>query len=141
MKIKFYLIITLLFFVACNETMDEPIPASASLMVGKWKLTEAFVSTGGPQYWIDVENGQELEFFANETFYSDRFTECMDGIFSIEANKLLLEYTCDGFNSEAENNDGFITYNLEFFSNYFMLTPTSGFLCTEGCSYKYIKQE
>ncbi|WP_405567270.1 lipocalin family protein [Polaribacter sp. Asnod6-C07] len=141
MKIKYYLIITLLFFVACNKTMDESIPVSTSLMVGKWKLTEAYISAGGPQYWVDVENGQELEFFDNETFYSDRFTECMDGKFSVEGSKLLLEYTCDGFDNEAENDEGLITYNLDFFTNYFILTPTSGPLCIEGCSYKYKKEQ
>ena len=137
MKFQYYLIATLLFFIACNETMDEPIPANKSLIVGKWKKTEAFISSGGPQYWVDVENGEEIEFFDNGTFSSNRFTECMVGNFSIKENKLLLEYNCNGFNTQLENEEGFITYELEFYSNYFILTPTSGPICIEGCSYKY----
>jgi hypothetical protein len=137
MKFQYYLIALLLLFLACNETMDEPIPANESLLEGKWKQTEAYISSGGPQYWIDVENGEEIEFFNNATFSSNRFTECALGNFSIEENKLLLEYNCTGFNSQSENEEGFITYELEFYSNYFILTPTSGPICIEGCSYKY----
>lgn len=137
MKFKFDVIATLLFFVACNETMDEPITADESLIAGNWKQTEAFISAGGPQYWIAVENGEEIEFFENGTFSSDRFTECIVGNFSINENKLLLEYNCTGFKTQSENEEGFITYELEFYSNYIILTPTSGPICIEGCSYKY----
>ena len=139
MKFKYYLIATLLFCIACDETMDEPITADESLIVGKWKQTEAYISAGGPQYWVDVENGEEIEFFKNGTFSSDRFIECSVGNFSIEENKLLLEYNCMGFSTQSENEEGFITYELEFHMNYFILTPTSGPICIEGCSYKYQK--
>ena len=94
MKFKYYLIATLLFFIACDKTMDEPLTEDESLIVGKWKNTEAYISAGGPQYWVDVENGAEIEFFENGTFSSDRFTECITGNFSIEENKLLLDYNC-----------------------------------------------
>jgi len=120
--------------------MDRPLTPNESLMVGKWKQTKAYISSGGPQYWVDTENGVEIEFFKNGTFSSDRFSECISGNFSIEENKLLLKYNCLGFNTDVENEEGFITYNLEFFSDYFILTPTSGPICIEGCSYKYQKE-
>ena len=141
MKLKFYLMTSLLLFIACDNAMNDPITANESLMVGKWKQTKAYISSGGPQYWVDTENGEEIDFFENGTFSSDRFTECVTGNFSIVENKLLLQYNCVGFNPEAENNEGFITYKLEFFSNYFILTPTSGPICIEGCSYKYQKKK
>ncbi|MEB8346792.1 hypothetical protein OO010_12090 [Flavobacteriaceae bacterium KMM 6898] len=140
MKVKYYLIAALLFFIACDKSKDEPITADESLMVGKWEQTEAFISAGGPQYWVDVENGEEIEFFENGTFSSNRFTKCRIGKFSIVENKLFLEYDCDGFDTQSENDEGFITYELEFSSNYFILTPTSGPICIEGCSYKYQKK-
>jgi len=140
MKFKYYFIVSLLFFIACDKT-DEPIIANETLIAGKWKLTEASISAGGPQYWIDVENGEEIDFFENGTFSSNRFTECSNGNFSIIENELLLEYECTEFNTESENNEGIITYKLEFYSNYFILTPTSGTICTEGCSYKYQNKE
>lgn len=140
MKFKHYFIISLLFFIACDKT-DEPIVADESLIAGKWKNTEAYISAGGPHYWINVENGAEIEFFESGTFSSNRFTECTNGDFSIVENELLLEYSCDGFNSVAENDEGLITYKLEFYSNYFILTPTSGPICIEGCSSKFQRIE
>jgi len=136
-KLCLTLILGLILFTGCNNNNDEPIPANESLMAGKWKQTEAFISSGGPQYWVAVENGEEIEFFDNSAFSSNRFTECMAGNFSIERNKLLLAYNCNGFSTPSENEEGFITYELNFYSNYFILTPTSGPICIEGCSYKY----
>ncbi|ULC60292.1 hypothetical protein MBM09_04705 [Flaviramulus sp. BrNp1-15] len=140
MKFKLYLIGFLLFFNACDKT-DEPIFVDENLIAGKWVLTEAYISAGGPQYWIDIDNGEEIEFFENGTFSSNKFSECITGNFSIVENKLLLKYNCIGFTSNAENEDGFITYKLEFFSDYFILTPTSGAICIEGCSSKYQKKK
>ena len=140
-KLKYYLIAVLIFCFGCNKTSDEPIIADASTISGKWKETEAFISAGGPQYWVNVENGEEIEFLENGTFTSDRFTECIGGNYSIANNELQLKYNCDGFNSESENEEGFITYKIEIFSNYFLLTPTSGPICIEGCSYKYEKKK
>jgi hypothetical protein len=140
MNSKYYLITFLILLIACDKA-DEPIIADEILMVGKWKITEAYISAGGPQYWIDVENGEEIDFFENGIFSSNRFTECTNGNFSILENELLLEYNCTGFNTESENEDGFITYKLELYTNYFILTPTSGPICIEGCSYKYQKKE
>lgn len=141
MKFNYFLIASLLFFIACDKD-DIPIPADESLIVGKWKNTEAYISAGGPQYWIDVEDGVEIVFFEDSTFYSNRFTECTGGNFSIVENELLLEYSCDGFDSGFENEDGFIIYKLEFYSSYFNLTLKSGsFFCTEGCSSKFQKIE
>ena len=137
MKFQYFLIATLLLFIACDKTIDEAIPADESLIAGKWEQTEAYISSGGPQYWVDVENGEEIEFSDNGTFTSNRFTECMVGNFSIVENKLLLKFNCDGFKTQSENEEGFITYKLEFYSSYFILTPTSGPICIEGCSYKY----
>lgn len=140
MKYKYFLITALVFFIACDKT-DESIIANETLIAGKWEQTEAYISAGGPQYWIDVENGDEFNFFENGTFSSNKFTECTDGYFSIIENELLLEYDCSEFSTEFENEQGFITYALEFYSDYFIVTPTSGPICTEGCSFKYQKTQ
>lgn len=132
---KLFCIFILIFgFYSCTQDSEN------SDLNGKWKLSEAYISAGGPQYWVDVENGEEIEFFESGTFNSDRFNECTTGSFSIEQNELLLEYSCSEFNPISENENGFITYKLEIHSNYFVLTPTSGPICIEGCSYKYQKK-
>lgn len=137
MKLQHYLVPFLLLFICCDEAMEEPIESEVSLMVGKWQLTEAYISSGGPQYWVDVENGEELEFYQDNTFSSNKFTECTNGNFTMGENDLLLEYSCSDFDPQSENEDGFITYKMEIYSNYIILTPTSGPICIEGCSYKY----
>ncbi|MBJ2173064.1 hypothetical protein JBL43_02365 [Aureibaculum sp. A20] len=137
MKTSFYLFSILVLFIACDDATDEPLTANETLMVGEWKQNEAYISDGGPQYWIDVENGEEIKFKTDGTFSSNNYTECSTGNFSVNENKLFLEYDCDGFETISENENGIITYNIELYSNYFILTPTSGPICIEGCSYKY----
>ena len=61
-------------------------------------------------------------------------------MYSIEEGMLLLNYDCDEIDAELVNTEGFVTYNLEFYKSYFVLTPTSGPICIEGCSYKYQSQ-
>ncbi len=136
-KLSILMILGVLLFTSCNNNDDESTIANESLIIGKWKQTEAYISSGGPQYWVDSENGEEIEFFEDGTFSSDRFTECSIGIFLTEEEKLILEYNCIEFNTDSENEEGFITYKLELYSDYFILTPTSGPICIEGCSYKY----
>ena len=133
-----YVFILVFSFYSCNT--DDQIDLKGSNLVGEWKLSEAYISAGGPQYWVDIENGEEIRFFRNGTFISDRFKECSTGFFSIKKEELVLTYSCSEFHPITENEEGFITYKLELSSNYFILTPTSGPICIEGCSYKYRKE-
>lgn len=139
MKSTVTLLAVLLLFTACDKNSSGPINADEVSIAGTWILTEAYISTGGPQYWTDVEDGEEITFFDDGTFASNRFSECETGNFSMTDNELLLEYDCNGFDVVSENEEGLITYALELFSDYFILTPTSGPICIEGCSYKYEK--
>lgn len=107
-------------------------------IVGSWKLVEANISAGGPQYWQEIENGEEFEFLSNGNFSSNKYAECTGGEFSIKSNELRLIYDCNGFNPPIENSEGVVTYEITFASDYFILTPTS-VICVEGCSYKYKK--
>ena len=138
MKNLIYLLILMLCFSSCSS--DDSTKADLDNLTGEWKLTEAYISSGGPQYWIDVENGEELIFYEDKTFVSNKFSECTNGIFSIEMDELSLEYICEEFESEQENQNGLITFTIEFKADYFIVTPISGPMCIEGCSYKYTKQ-
>lgn len=82
------LLLLLFLLTACGKADDKPISPNANLLEGKWKQNEAFISAGGPQYWVDVENGEEIDFYSNGTFSSNRFTECSTGTFSLEENIL-----------------------------------------------------
>ncbi|MBC2838147.1 hypothetical protein [Robiginitalea sp. SC105] len=52
---------------------------------------------------------------------------------------MVLRYDCDGMEPVALNEDGAITYQLVYYRDYFIVTPTSGPVCIEGCSYKYLR--
>mgnify|MGYP000627119768 CR=1 FL=1 len=123
--------------ISCDHEDDlKNFDYDAFPIEGTWKLTEAYISAGGPQYWTDVEDGEEIEFQGNGSFSSDRYPECATGIFSVDDGNLTLEYNCEGFESGTENEEGLITYKLDYGKNAILLTPTS-ILCIEGCSYKY----
>jgi hypothetical protein len=117
--------------------MDDTPEIMDTELMGTWKLTEAFISNGGPQYWADVEDGEELVFLENQVFSSNRYMECTQGIFALTQDTLRLRYNCDSFVAPSENEEGFITYRLEFKGDHFIAAPTSGPICIEGCSYKY----
>ncbi len=128
------------FLFSCESNDDAPIDENSIL--GSWKLTEAFISSGGPQYWVTVDNGYELTFSSNKDFTSTQYDNCDSGVFSINADvtTLSFDYNCSGFTSIAQNQDGFITFTIEEIDkNYFILTPTSGPICIEGCSYKFVR--
>src|SRR5690606_33714797 len=99
------LIITLF---GCNND-DDTIVGNENGIIGSWKLVEASISSGGPQYLVEIEDGEEFEFLNNGNFSTTRDTECTEGKFSMESNELSLIYDCDGFNPEVENSDGPIT--------------------------------
>jgi hypothetical protein len=131
------LFIGLLFGCEDNEgTIDE------NSIVGNWRLTAAYISSGGPQYWISIDDGYQMSFSDNQAFTSTQYTDCESGTFSINSDLSVLsfEYDCNGFTSVAQDPNGLITYAIETFDkNYFILTPTSGPICIEGCSYKFEK--
>lgn len=59
----FLLMITLF---GCNENENEgekELVVDESQIIGSWKLVEASISAGGPQYLQEVENGEVFEFF------------------------------------------------------------------------------
>lgn len=61
MKNPCSLLLLLSLLIACDKsTAEKPIPPNANLIEGKWIQDEAFISDGGPQYWVDVDNGEEI---------------------------------------------------------------------------------
>ncbi|WP_437394928.1 hypothetical protein [Flagellimonas lutimaris] len=123
--------------VKCDSNGSDDIIEEQSIL-GKWKLTEAYISAGGPQYWVNIEDGEEIVFLDSGNFSSDRYTECTAGEFMVDEDILTLDFNCEGFESEMENEEGLITYQIELGENEFLLTPLS-VICIEGCSYKYIR--
>lgn len=142
MKTFIYLFISSFILWNCaSEKPDAFENFDGSHLVGKWKLEETFISNGGEGQWVTVNDGEEYVFLNNGTFTSNKYSECFSGQYFIEGNSLLLQYNCNDFETDAENEAGFITFNLKLNDNYFIATPTSGFICVETCKSKYIKDK
>ena len=128
---------TIILF-SCNSSNSNIELDSENPIFGNWKLVEAFISSGGPQYWVTIDNGEEFKFSQSGTFTSTKYQECSGGSFSTELNELILRYNCSGFTTGIENSEGNVTYEMTFESNNLILIPTSA-ICIEGCSYKFKK--
>lgn len=127
----------LIVFLGCDNT-DGNLPNVDNGILGKWKMTKAYISSGGPQYWIIIEDGEEIEFYSDGKFTSNRSLECTTGSFVLNGENLSMKYGCEDYEEGIENKDGLITYHIAFEEGDMLLTPTS-VICIEGCSYKYVK--
>jgi len=134
---NFIVIILLVTSLISCESNDETNLKSTNL-IGEWLQVASFGDIGnGSIFEVEIEDGEELAFFENGTFTSDRFAECTTGTFFLEEGTLFLNYSCQGFESEFENEDGFITFGIELESDSFTISPTSGFICIEACGERY----
>lgn len=129
-----FVVIFALFLLGCSSS-EQKVNEDSSIL-GKWKLVEAYISAGGPQYWVDVEDGTEYGFFSDATFTSDSFFDCTNGDFEIESNELNLMYNCQEIKDQFQNSEGVISYDFSFEKNFSLLTPTT-VICFEGCTYKF----
>lgn len=141
MTLKKNLILLVVFIIinSCNNFEEEIEPTNQSIS-GKWRLRGGFVSNGGPQYFVENDSNEIIDFFDNGKFQSNKYDKCTEGIFRLEEKKIFFKYECDNFIAQNENEDGFIVYKLELYTDYFLLRPFSGPFCIEGCSYKYERE-
>jgi hypothetical protein len=124
-------------FLGCVDN-DDNLTVNSESLLGNWKLVESSISSGGPQYTVAIENGEEFKFSDNGTFTSTKYPVCSTGSFSTASKELILKYSCSTFTTGIENAEGDITYQVTLNSDYITLIPTSVF-CNEGCSYTYKK--
>ena len=133
-----FLVFILLVLLGCSPSSDVPLVTDGPIQIeGTFKLTESYLGTGGETDWQVVENGPEFEFTGTGTFTDTHYESCSTGTYVIANDVLQLLYNCPDFENNAIDEDGFITYAIAFGANFFILTPTSGPTCIEGCSYRY----
>ncbi|WP_303319002.1 hypothetical protein Q4Q34_19415 [Flavivirga abyssicola] len=109
-------------------------PTDDNAIFGKWKLVEQYMSVGGPQFKVDVENGAEYSFLNNGIFVSDHLLDCTEGKFEFESDTLNLMYNCDKFKKYEKG----ISYRASLESDVLTLTPIT-IICMDGCSYIFKK--
>ena len=120
---------------SCND--EDDINQNQSL-IGTWQMVEIYRSVGGPGSWSSVENGYTYTFLDDGNFSSDRFDGCGSGTYSVESNKLILNYGCDGFTAGVEIPEGTFIEEINFESGYLTINPTY-VICIEGCEFKFQK--
>ena len=59
-KIGLSFLLTILL-LGC-DTNDNVELDSENSIIGNWKLVESYISSGGPQYLVEIENGEEFQF-------------------------------------------------------------------------------
>ncbi|WP_176328520.1 MULTISPECIES: lipocalin family protein [Arenibacter] len=139
MKNIILLFTIIISFSSCSQNDENQ--KNENSIYGTWKLVEIYGSDGGnsPQ-WNPVNNGYTYTFNSDNSFASNRFSECSTGMYELTSSNLTLKYNCDGFNTGIENPPGSFVENYVFESNHLILTPTY-LNCDEGCSYKFEKVE
>jgi hypothetical protein len=55
------LLFTILLF-ECADTDNNLTLNSENAILGNWKLEKAYISAGGPQYLVVIQNGEDLNF-------------------------------------------------------------------------------
>ena len=135
LKLGMILLFILTLF-GCNN--DDKLNTEQSI-IGTWQLIEIYSDPGDNSgSWNPVENGYKYIFTADNQFTSTRFSECDNGIYSLNSNKLILDFGCDGFTAGIEKPKGTFIEQMTFESNNLILNPTY-LLCIEGCGWKFKK--
>ncbi|KAB1068428.1 hypothetical protein F6U93_06925 [Tamlana haliotis] len=119
----------------CSKNNDADIETS---ILGSWQETGGYTSAGGPQFYVEDENGETITFSEDGSFTSNAYPECSTGTYTLNENDLKLTYDCEDFTSQFQNPEGDVTYKITFKPGYFLLESTV-LICTDGCSSKYIK--
>lgn len=130
----------LLPFLLSNCSIDADDKEIDDLsLVGTWQLVETYMDPGdGSGTWQPVEDGFMYTFYSDGNFISNKFRECTTGNYSIEGNKLILDYDCEGFTTGLEEPEGVFIEEISYIPGFILLDPVY-VRCIEGCGYKYKK--
>ncbi len=135
LKLGMFLLFALTLF-GCNN--DEELNPE-QLIIETWQLIEIYGDPGdGSGSWSSVDNGYKYIFTADNQFTTNRFSECDFGIYSLNSNKLILDFGCEGFTTGIENPEGTFIERMTFESKNLILNPTY-LICDEGCGWKFKK--
>lgn len=113
----------------CDD--EERVNVKLSKLIGKWQLSEEKVSVSYRAEWVDVEDGEIIQFNADGSFSGSSRPSC-NGSFEIHHDRLTLRSNCaqDIISSEFRI--------IKISSTLMVVTPTS-IMCTDGCFYRYDK--
>lgn len=113
--------------IGCNnEGLGKEVPTTLSNLVGKWQLTEAYISPEGATEWMDVTNGYSYVFNSNGAYEQIEDNKTLEeGTYRIEDDNLFLDFESDG---EQKTLD----FSLEVTDKTITLSPSFPSICIEG---------
>ena len=133
MKKLIFILTTLISLSSCH------IDDNDNSIIGTWYLIEIYSSDGGSNaQWTSATNSYIYQFMENGSFISNRFSECTTGTYTIENDKLILNFGCEGFTTGIESPQGTFIEQMRFENGYLILKPTY-LNCIEGCGWKFNK--
>lgn len=125
------LLLSIFFFIGCSEKENDelnPVDLSRETILGKWKLTETYISPGGETTWQTVENGKVYDLHNDGTFELSE-GECNSGTFELEDDKI--HFHCS-------SSDVFRSFYIHEITNSTLEMSYIG--CIEACIYRFKKQ-
>lgn len=122
---KLLLLLLAFNFLACDK--DDSL--NTSEITGVWKLSETYMSPGGPAEWEATNIDKRISFMPDGTFYSN-YDLCnlipqnvpSEGNYSLENGEIMVENCSNIIRFELDNR----TLQLEY-------------LCIEPCLERYVK--
>lgn len=136
LKNRIFIIASILLFFSCSKEDNN-----TNKIEGKWVLIETFNSDGGSSgSWNEVneEDSYYIDLKEDLIFTSDKFSECISGIYIKDEVSFSLIFGCDGFTAGIENPPGTFKENYYFENSNLIVTPDY-LNCDEGCLYKFKK--
>lgn len=113
--------------IGCNnEGLGKEVPTTLSNLVGKWQLTEAYISPEGATEWMDVTNGYSYVFNSNGAYEQIEDNKTLEeGTYRIEDDNLFLDFESDG-------EQKILDFSLEVTDKTITLSPSFPSICIEG---------
>lgn len=139
MKSAIISILFLSFILGCSETEENDTTAVKDLN-GKWILTEVFVHPPNGLGWRNAETDEvfTIEFATNNTFTSNQYMNCTNGLVSTTDEEITFDYECPNFSMGFEDPDGTFKYSYILTSHTLEISPLN-YTCFEGCKFRLSK--
>lgn len=135
-------LLALVLMSSCTKNNDEILNEfdlkTAEAIIGQWKQVGSYISSGGPQYYVEATDGEVLNFYDNGRFSSNKYPGCHNGTYSVDDDIITLNFNCGAFDMRFPELDGIMRYSHTIEANKLNLIPRT-LMCIEGCSYEYEK--
>jgi hypothetical protein len=120
--IKYLILLFCITLSACKK--DKTV---ATDLAGEWKLSEYYISSGGPGEWKAAEQKTQIKFGSNGTMSGNAYPDRVK--YAIKDSVTLSFY---------DNKNSVVDFRYRLKNGTLTLSPTNP-VCIEGCASKFIK--